>query len=386
MALVSAIHDSKGDLTRVQNKFGPAYGPAVTYPPGITNNVEPSPNTKPGWIITKTYKDSERKSNVCVGDWKCTRCLTHNSYHEEHCHSCHNRKPIPEHSPQRYNWPYAYSDKFGICIGRNELAQEITGVIMRVKAGGAWVHQIESLQVLALQPAADSGNTNIKLPRGTIMGVTRHGYISPEDYEVSLWRTIEMDSGYNLPHRQDVDKGPTVSWYDTSTNTADGQETVTIGATIVYTIHSGYKLTWAAPQNAPYCRIVWVDVTNTDEAIQNLAHRSYVKNAFANAYSMVENLKGKARDLPEGSTYSTLFGTTTRGQETLAEPEDEAPQHRVFHANCHLQHHRADPNRGRHHNQCCSGQHGKRLRGTSTSTRRFTNASAGLSGTTTATA
>ena len=306
-ALVSAIHDMKGDSTRVQNKYGPAYGPAVTYPPGATNNVESSPNTKPGWIITKTNKDSERKSNVCVGDWRCTRCLTHNSYHEEHCYSCNNRKPIPEHNSQRYNWPYAYSDRFGTYIGRNELAQEVTGVVMRVKPGGSWAHQIESLQVLALQPATDSGNTNIQLPWGSIMGNTWHGYTSPEDDDASLWRTIQMDSGYNMPHRQAVDKGPTISWYDTLTKTADGQQTATIGATIVYTIHSGYKLTWDAPPSAPHSRIVWVDVTNTDEAIQNLAHRSYIKNAFANAYSMVENLKGKARDLPEGSTYSTPF-------------------------------------------------------------------------------
>ena len=95
------------------------------------------------------------------------------------------------------------------------------------------------------------------------MGDTWNGYTSPEKEEAALWRTIQQDSGYNMPHRQDVDKGPTISWYDTLTRTADGHQTPTIGTTIVYTIHSGYKLTWATPQNAPQWRIVWIDVTNT---------------------------------------------------------------------------------------------------------------------------
>ena len=88
-----------------------------------------------------------------------------------------------------------------VTIGRNELAQEVTGVVMRKKPGGSWAHQIDLLQVLALQPVADSGNTNIELPRGTIMGDTWHGYTSPEKDEAALWRTIQQDSGYNMPHR-----------------------------------------------------------------------------------------------------------------------------------------------------------------------------------------
>ena len=182
------------------------------------------------------------------------------------------------------------------------------------------MHQIDSLQVLALQLAAEIGNTNMKLPRGIIMGETRFGFTSIEGNEVSRWRNIELYSGYNMPYRQNIDRGATIAWYDTFTN----KETITIGTTTVYTIHSGCKLTWSAPKEPPYCRIVWVDVTNTDEAIQNLAYRSYIKNAFGSAYATVEKLKSKARDHEEGSMYDTPCGTATRGKEMQAELEDAA--------------------------------------------------------------
>ena len=56
------------------------------------------------------------------------------------------------------------------------------------------------------------------------MDKTKYGYTSPESNKVSLWRNIELDSVYNMRYRQSVDKGPTIVWYDTSTNAADGQK------------------------------------------------------------------------------------------------------------------------------------------------------------------
>ena len=124
IALAQAMNDAKGDTLKVQNKFGPAYGPPATYPQQLAEKLRPSPNTAEGLVITtKNGKRQTRKGRICVGDWVCDRCYMHNGYHEDSCHECEREKPTPEKNPKFHPWVRPYIDANKVYIARAGHAQ-----------------------------------------------------------------------------------------------------------------------------------------------------------------------------------------------------------------------------------------------------------------------